>query len=277
MGVDTLFLIRHIMAKLLITILLLLIGLFSIGQSYDSLKKYSYFMAGFKIIGIGEIHTSGGTGFFIRDSTDIYFVTSKHVLTGCNDSSIKEKNHPDNIDIWLSGKNIADNKVVHLNTVKIKDTALCLPNYIDPDVIILKSANPKDLESVYSVEKFIHDRFEQISNLVIYGYPEDIKTPPLNKYPLDSLIFLDGSYEISNGMKYLNTQIEDSINYLIYPNKWNYKELHGFSGSPVFIQNKKTNEWRIIGVLCAGGSNNKRIVVPKIEIVIGRMASCHSF
>src|SRR5688572_14249529 len=73
----------------------------------QSLKKYSYFIIGFKPVGNGILETASGTGYFIRDNNRLYFLTAKHVLTPCDyidtcTPPVRRNSFPDSMSILLN-------------------------------------------------------------------------------------------------------------------------------------------------------------------------------
>lgn len=264
-------------------IFFLFLPLFSYSQSNDDsliLSKYSYFVSGFETLEIKndtnhvQLTSSSGTCFFIRSNNELYLVTAKHVLTGCDSS--KPLLHPNKMGVWLTGQNLTESQQLYINTGKIRDTAICMPLYDDPDIIVLKVKNKTSLQLVNSVEDFISTNPIDTKGVIFYGYPDNGGYMIFQKPPLDFRYLKENSYSIHDGMIYTDTHKEDSINYLIYPNEWDYRVVHGFSGSPTFFKNKETNKWQLLGVTCGGGANTKRWVICKINLVLSRISTSNS-
>jgi hypothetical protein len=240
------------------------------GIPVDSLKKYSYFIAGFEIVNpaTGEAITSGGTCFFLKEKDELYLTTAKHVMTGCD--SIKAVHYPSILNVFSPNY---DN-LISIETKPIRDTAACLPFYADPDVIVIKVSNKIQ---VNVVNDFMLEPFLEVGNTVIYGFPgiNNIKPSGFRIVPADSIMLKENSYS------YVSESINnhtDTINYHIYAEHYTFDYLgKGYSGSPVFVQDKLSKKWRVAGIAVgyALTTTNKTFLYVTHSIFINQKINNH--
>ena len=103
------------MRLLFISLLFLSSDLFSQDPA-DSLAKYSY-----SIIGVmPSLSVVFGSGFFLRNNGFIYFITAKHVLTGCDKGLIPDR-FPDEMTIYLTNST----STILIPTKQIKEKSPC--------------------------------------------------------------------------------------------------------------------------------------------------------
>lgn len=206
---------------------------------------------------MAELKMCSGTGFFIRKANRLFLLTSKHVLSGC-DKTDKNPYYPNEMGMWVSNDSIP--KILRLNVKKIKDTSSCLPLTLSPDIIVVEIKDTIT-RNVYSVEKFICPRYKKINNAVIIGYPGiggvmaglglEHRSPLKIKLEKNAYS-LEGSYTDATMTK------RDSINYYIFSKTQDFKDnLRGISGSPFFVQDRKSKKWRIAGIAVGNAVTNK--------------------
>lgn len=249
------------MKKLIFTFIIIFPFISNCQQYVDSLKKYSYHIIGFGILNntdnksLPNENITDGTVFFIRKNEHLFLVTAKHVLSGC-DSLTKDKNHPSTMVVWIS--NDETSKLMSLNVSVIKDTSSCLPFALSPDIIVVEIFD-SIAKNVFSVESLIHPLYKKLNNAIVIGYP-GITSITANA----RLIYKPPSFiDFKKGQYYPYEQYTDkaetkvdSINFFTTcKNTWNYKIIQGFSGSPFYVQEKKSKEWRIAGICAAGNLN----------------------
>lgn len=248
-----------------------------IAQScYDSLTRYGYHIFGNRLVphtndSMIEMKMFGGSGFFIRKNSRLFLITSKHVLSGCGEND-KDPFQPDEMSIWVSNDN--NPKVLRLDVKKIKDTSSCLPMPLSPDIIVIE-VKDTIAANVYSVEKYISSPYKKLHNSFIVGYPGiggELAGLGL-QYRAPSKIKLEyNTYSIVGQYTDSSMTKLDSINYYVFSDKIDFKEnFKGYSGSPFFVQDKKTKEWRIAGILVGQVYTNKNtygITVCNIEFAL---------
>ena len=226
----------------------------------DTLMKYSYRING--TVFSESFYTVDGTGCFYKKGDSLYFITAKHVLSGCMMSRKaiwKNGVYPDMLII--SGKDVS----FFVDIGKIKDTATCLPQLQSPDIISIPVENKFNLE-VYSIENFKTDSISNGGQIKIFGFPSDsnIKNGRANySAPPGELDWDSGSYTAVNH-SFINIL---SSNRQIPPNE----KLKGYSGSPVFFKEDGSNEWKISGIFAAiitDTVGRRFVIMPKIDNVL---------
>lgn len=232
-----------------------LINLPETRQNMDStdLRKYSYFISGDTILGIGKGHVQG-TGFFIKRNDKIFFVCAKHTLSGCNDHNEKDPGTPNLMDIHL-----ANGDSIKIDVKAIKDTAPCLPIVLDPDIFVVSidsgKANDKTIWFVNELEGRMSEKF---SELVVWGYPNNedkIEVFESHKFS----VFIDVPVVVE-GKAYV-----DKIHYCIGIEDRAVEGLVGFSGGPVFLKDPNSEKFVFIGVMVGThkSANGLYVVQPK--------------
>lgn len=231
---------------------------------FDSLKKYSYLV-------YADVNTHikpNGTGFFIRDKGNLYFVSAAHVFeaTGGNVLHPTEiKNYPDTMQIivYRKGNTLGKYKLAIGNIKNRLHSSLPFNN---PDVYAFK-INEKDIPThIYSIEKFIDTTYDnhKIAKAVTCGYVAQktiermlLKPPACTEEDLAAYYWkpmrLGG---LANGVEY------DSVN---YPIKLTV-ETEGYSGSPVYL----IYENRLIfgGLAVLANPQDKWLMVLRPEYVL---------
>ncbi len=241
--------------RLVIIIILALIVNKCISQ--DSLQKYSYQLLGLVIKDKDIVQPYGGSGFFIRASKRLFFITAKHVVSGCLDSNTKIDSFPTVMQITIKTNSHFEG-VINLPIKEITKSIKCDSINKAPDFQIFEV---KENKNVQSIESLIIPPFENVSQLIICGYPSNL-VKSYNLHPNTSIIKID----IDNND--ISIPIYDGIaqdyNFSI---KTKYEDwLWGYSGSPVFIKDKNTNSYRIMGLLAAAAG--EYLIVCNIGVVL---------
>jgi len=248
------------MRYLLLFIISILITLASISQKQtskmdiESLKKYSYLVSGDTNL-INAVGHAQGTGFFIERSNRIFFVTSKHTLSGCNNGNIKDERYPDIMNINLN------NDVIPINTTPIKDSAKCLPMVLDPDVIA-HPLNKKEIKksSINVINKYEGKKPEKSQEIVLWGFPNS--SDRIDSFVSNDFVILTSLDVTLDGKSFF----KDEIHYCITVNDKRIDEsMVGFSGSGVFLRDSNSGKFVFIGVLCGTHipANGLYVVQPK--------------
>ncbi|HYF30470.1 MAG TPA: hypothetical protein VD993_05075 [Chitinophagaceae bacterium] len=246
-------------------ILLLLIPFTAVAQQStkvpaDSLAKYSYLIWGFHAVKLKDslkpiIPIS--TGFIYRSKTKIYWITAKHVLTGC-DFRQSNPDYPPTMTISIPRPNQLP-AMTAIPTLKIRDTAKCDYPEQDPDIIAVELRD-SIFDTEHSAELFVGD-FDY------HYYPFDIIQ--IFGFTLASgLEFLAGQKATVHNFFFESFKVtQDKFNYFIASNKIVDKHAYrGFSGAPVFARSQRTGQWMILGVLSS--SDTGRLTVSKMTNIL---------
>jgi hypothetical protein len=256
----------------LMTFMSLILACKAQGNNYDSLRKYSYFVYGLYNENplAGTALMADGSGYFYRKDGMLFFVSAKHVLSGCNSNGVsyhRTSNYPSQLAILLNDSNgHASNGVVYINTQKIMDTCNCPPDTLEPDVIsiYIPSTSIPNGYPVFSVENFKQiDDFKKDKKISIFGFPTDERVSGNNcDYTKDaSHIFIE-DYRIKDIENYENNKkvYIDSIEYRIFPKTIiSYEKMKGYSGSPVFVKYRR--RWYLLGTITGLLDENSYIVL----------------
>ena len=207
----------------------------------DTLKKYSYYI-GFEIVkfhsgGLATAYSGNGTGFFIRQKNGLYFITAKHNIVPCENG---EKLFLKKIFIWLQDKQGVPTEKVSIEPFQFNDL-VCRQKVNDTDAIVIKVIKPI---SVNSIESFIFNIPTEYNEVEIWGYPENKKdTSNREDYELISNTHLPANGYSFETLHDTTKNITDWTNSYLVSKTAAIDDLrHGYSGSPVFIKNKKTKK-----------------------------------
>ena len=240
-----------------ILIILLFILLFKNGYSqsdFDSLKKYIY-----PIIGIDNAAVDGASCFFVRHQKSIYLVTAKHVLSGCLNDSTKSEFFAGKHYIFLGS---------YLNSIKLNTTVTKKVLPCDGiDLVIWQLMDTSMSKYIYSVEDYLRPDFSDFKSILIGGFPATgFKKNMLSSLPGVSFLHIpDKHFEILN-FPDLNGNYDPNTFGVDWKGKVITKTLlEGYSGAPVFIQDRSTLKWKIAGLL-SGFKNNPKDADPLIII-----------
>ena len=203
--------------------------------SVDSLAKYSY-----PIIGVSSSITAG-TGFFIKYKSHLYFVTAKHIVSGCDENGRKSEKYP---DLFLVGNdNISSCFTIDMKLVQKMLSCKGLDIYVC-------RIDSKYVQYYNSVDSFIKPQIEDFGTVEIFGYPISSYDTGYLELPKrkSHLSIPEQTFDFS--LVYDSTgKLDNSFRKITYPKS--VEVVDGFSGSLVFLQNKRTKEWRIIGLVSA--------------------------
>ncbi|MCK9404717.1 MAG: hypothetical protein M0Q26_15090 [Chitinophagaceae bacterium] len=231
------------------TLILVLLFLASCGQknniSGDSLGRYSYQVF---TIELKKAVMDFGTCFFIKRNDGLYLITARHIFIHCDSITNKQKYPYDIAQVYIPN---SPQQMVPIPLNKPSDTCSCLSEEKDADLTVIKMDNSL-IPYVNSVEDFIAPPFKKLGDAEIYG--QGLKADSQAIYFTDPhrIHIPSNTFEIIQRVGNIETKIIDSINYhflskTIKIGRW----LKGFSGAPVFLQEYKTNKWRLAGVFVA--------------------------
>jgi hypothetical protein len=216
------------------------------------------------------------TVFFLRQNDRLFLVTAKHVLSGCIDTT-KNKNVPSILYISVLDSSNGE-KLIKIDVSIIKDTASCLPLWEDADIICVEMTGQSklDLISVNSCEGLKSEKLYNPSHLTFYGFPGRVTVRENNTIIYPGVSKFDLPIDTNIATTTINKFFIDSINYWVNLNKV-YEERYfaGYSGSPVFIKNRKSGKWNLIGVLVSDASPQVRkhqsIQICKIKYALAQI------
>jgi len=246
------------------------------GQPLVTLKKYSYQLAGLKTIGNEEkINIATGTCFFIRKQKRLFLVTAKHVLAGCKEDNSKSPNFPDTMHVILHSDSNSNIGNIGFTSKEIADTIDCNKIHENPDFIVLEFED--QIKGVYSVENFLSPSFKEVSSFILYGFPENEMYKDSPHFADATRIYGDQSsdWQITRGNINRKSGVGDTVNYYLFANI-SLNNLSGFSGSPVFIKERKYHKWRVIGILVASTApkGQKQILkICRIDYILNEIDS----
>lgn len=148
---------------------------------YDTLRKYSYL-----IVSMGRdrknkkriIPLNTGTGFFLRDEKKLYFITARHVVTGCEVYNAKTlPDIPTVVKIWYKDRSDKPAyRLIPLPDKIIKTPCISAVALADADTLNV-SEYFKDVD-VNTIEGFRpgpneDHMFSPCDTVVAYGYPSE--------------------------------------------------------------------------------------------------------
>lgn len=223
----------------------------------DSLSKYSYFVYG----GINFIDTLDknrgaivqGTGFFIANNNNLYFITAKHVLAVPNEPAIKKvtpKSNDSLMNIYMEdGSERANMPIFYLNVKKIRDTTKDVTFVFSPDVISYKVTDSEHLH-INDINQFIPSYLpKRMGDICIFGFASSGNSFEGAKFaanPKSKVLIKKYSFGYKN--EYEKSKI-DYFDYVVTPTDYKVTEsLHGYSGSPAFVKDLDTNKWVFLGI-----------------------------
>ncbi len=220
-------------------------------QHADSLEQYSY-----PILGIYPSFTAG-TGFFLTYNDSLYFITAKHVVTGCDDKRNKRPNYPDKLII---GDYKDMEHSFFIDTKVIRQALPCdgIDMYIHP-------ISGRFKPYYKTVDQFILPKISEFATLEIFGYPITsydtgyVGVPRKSKHLTMPTETFDFTYALDSA-----GNINKLYQRVSHPKS--VEVIGGYSGSPIFLQDRQTGNWRIIGIVSAtestyGGSRGGLLYV----------------
>ncbi len=235
---------------------------------YDSLRKYSYLISGITKDKSANI----GTGFFIKQDTNVYLISAAHVLTGWN--AIKKewnKDYPDTFFIKLTDRITGDDVLCLINVIAYKKKLVPFSIWDKPDIFIYKIKNPS-LYVINSIENFIVDTIANYINEInkVFGYGFASYT---HFTDFRSLLNLTPTViDASTVMKYTvipdirENNLPDSMHFIIEPIfPWKNNFGKGASGAPIFIYSEKLKRFIFGGVVIAINNKGMFDIVVRFE------------
>lgn len=151
-----------------------------------------------------------GTGFFCKDEENYYLISNKHIVDGCTEFEFKVPMYGDDkivttkIEITPSSHSLYDIGVICINSIMSSKYKYNI-KFIE-------------ISDFYNDQSF---KFSNIENVIMLGYPQEIKGDPLGCPIINSGITATPISRKYNNQEIFLTDI------LSFP---------GSSGSPIFIR-----------------------------------------
>jgi hypothetical protein len=207
----------------------------------NSFGKYSYSVM---LISDGYGIRGFGTCFFATHNGSLYLITAKHILYKCDSTTNMLAPTAQTAVILIPEP---------FETISIsipKKQGSCLPISKDPDLSIIR-INNEWVNKVNTVNSFFLPPFEIPGDTEIYGQGFKDDTTGVG-FDLQKRIAIPmGTYEFF-GMPPKDDYV-DSTRFMMKMNEIKTgRQLLGFSGSPIFLQDHQSKRWRISGVLIGG-------------------------
>jgi len=208
----------------------------------DSLGKYSY-----PAIAMNSNIAFTGTCFFIKKNSMLYLISAKHVFFNCDSLGKLNQSYPNQILIGHL-KNIAQSFTV--DTKLERGVTKC-----DGLDIYIKRINSSFSQYYNSVEGFIFPPIASPKTIEVFGYSSEVFRKDFVALPDSSLhsTIPEETFDFQISRDSLDKR-DTSLMQIWCPRS--VTVTHGFSGAPVFLQDKPTGKWRVIGVLQGGSPSN---------------------
>ncbi len=203
-----------------------------------------------------------GTGFFMNVEKRAYFITAKHLLFPYNDSC-NDMSGLHHIKIMIPStkkKNMLN--PIDLGQDEVRSKIIC-PKNENFVAIEIDSTYLKDRQNINFIGTAYYSDSIQIDSASIFGFPR------LKDRRLANYIF-------SGGIQILSSNSEISLDEKNYSASKTYKiklpdmqidTLVDFSGSPVYVRDKLSGNWLLLGCCNSNGINSKYLSVTKQSII----------
>ena len=262
------------MKYILLAFISIAFSILSYGQD-DTLAKYSYCIWGLQMK--PTPHSISGTGFFVRNNGKLLFVTANHVVSAWKENGKKDEDFPNQMTIWATNQDgtINYSQQILIDITNVKKYAPFPVGAVVPDIVSLEVFVPTDIV-IYSLENYFSAYYpKDPESIVIFGYPgianvkdgNNIINSSIKLKFTESPIYINYPTLDSNSIEHI-----DSINYLLEIDTATLKSdtLKGYSGSVVFINDKKTKKWMIMGIF-SQVLNHQYLMFLKPEYIINAL------
>jgi hypothetical protein len=234
------------------------------GRSIDSRQNFSYFM-----FGVQGNSISRGTFFLFSHNNKTYFITAAHVMTGWNSfKGYQEAISPDTFYLRFYHKD-GSIKIYQTNVAQFKKSYPHAFFYSHADLFVAEvSLDPELIINTISVSPAIKYNIINPESGFAYGFPVSTNSV-LDSIVRESQTKMQGliTADIHKAIYFKEKNITDTINYYL-----DALGSGGFSGSPVFLQDKDSEPY--FGGVCIGGSlSSKTAYVIRPDVVINTVAN----
>ncbi len=247
-------------------------------HTFAELKKYSYQIYGFKATpvagGMIQLHSGGGTGFFIKMNGKTFLVSAKHVLTRWDADSLRKKiDYPDTLKIRIPSI-LGDTIDYPISFKKINDTITGGAFYEEPDVYAIEFPSAGNYK-INSIESFFDTCILNSRDTIsFYGYPA-INEPlnsidALERYRSRALTLSIGFYASKTTFPYtLMDQRYDNFDYGLL--RTDALDRRGCSGSPLFKKDYSTGRVVFAGLLSKADSTTRSSLIVRPEFILQKI------
>jgi hypothetical protein len=237
-------------------------------QQYpDSLKEHSYYIYGNQKSADGSYMVSvEATCFFVRAGEKIYLVSAKHVLTSWSTAdSTKPAVYPDTLFVRIPLTNSGPVTDIPVDIRDIKSGAHGSYYYNEPDIFAMEFSDPgKTKINAFNIADIAADSIatkkRDQAAAVAYGFPAGTKTNEKSPVPLSGRVFSLPDENINYRDNQRGAEVRDIVNYLV---KFDEPVKPGYSGAPVFLEDKDSAKWFFAGVISQGVPEGNYMFVVK--------------
>jgi hypothetical protein len=216
-------------------------------------------------MGLDSLFEGGATCFFIKYKNIMYLVTAKHVLSGCENVNTKIKSFPDMHYVFLGN-------YLHSIPINTKETKRILP-CSGLDLVIIKIVDTPIYKYINSVEEYLVPPFNEYKGIGIFGFPIiSYKKDMFKTFPAQSEMIIDENYFTFHSVMDTLGKLDSTLMAINWTkNVTPSNVMGGYSSSPVFLQEKKSNQWRLVGLFSASkdiGRDSVSLLLLKADIIM---------
>jgi hypothetical protein len=205
----------------------------------DSLSKYSYTIFG----QIGKTpQLDMGTCSFYEKSGNLFLITAKHVVYSCDSLTKKQIPKFEIASVFIP----TDFQLLQFKVPALGDS--CIVDYKDPDLFVFKVEN-KWIGKVNTIGQFIIPPLKGFGKLTIFGQGMKGDSSYLRFDQQHKIELKQNSFKFYSNPPVPDSNYVDTVHHFVETKEITVGNwMKGFSGSPVFLQDKKSNKWRFCGV-----------------------------
>lgn len=206
----------------------------------DSLIEYSYTIASFNP---STAASNFGTCFFLKNKDKLFLITAQHNIYKCDSATSTLQSPYQFSAIYLLKSN-------ELLTVKFpqKIPVECKGMDKDTDLLVIP-VDTSWCRKIKSVNDFLLPPFQQLGDCIIYGQGMKSTTDYAGFEKPHRFHIPTDSFKVYTNAPTEDTTHIDTVKYFIQSfGPIITSAMKGFSGSPVFLQDRETKLWRLAGV-----------------------------